>query len=117
MIRETRERESKFSPAAVHANFHKQDQSRPIWLFYQNLQQYRKRYDGDTLNICFNNKSFSQTKTFGNNTGSILFCVLYYRFDRKTLEKDALLALYRLKEMPTGLALAFLGKGAGWGVL
>lgn len=42
--------------------------------------------------------------------------MLSYRFDRKTLEKDALLALYRLKEMPTGLALAFLGKGGGGGV-
>ena len=37
--------------------------------------------------------------------------MLYYRFDRKTLEKDALLAHYPLKEKPTGLALAFVSKG------
>ena len=37
--------------------------------------------------------------------------MLYYRFDRKTLEKDALLAHYAVKETPTGLALAFVSKG------
>ena len=65
----------------------------------------------EILWIFNNTETFSESKAFGNSTGSILFCVLYYRFDGKTLEKDALLAHYAVKETPTGLALAFVSKG------
>ena len=64
----------------------------------------------EILWIFNNSETFSESKAFGNSTGSILYCVVYYRFDRKTLEKGALPAHYALKEMPRGLALAFVSK-------